>query len=68
MNHHVLLEASSNSKPDFGSVNFTWLRVRQFIGDMELLMYISNNNELLNLKINMNSVSVNMTHKQQHIW
>ena len=39
MNHHVRPEANSNSKPDFGSVNFTWLRVRQFIGDMELLMY-----------------------------
>ena len=41
MNHCVRpeAEANSNSKPDFGSVNFTWLRVRQFIGDMELLMY-----------------------------
>ena len=39
MNHHVRPEANSNSKQDFGSVNFTWLRVRQFIGDMELLMY-----------------------------
>ena len=39
MNHCVRPEANSNSKPDFGSVNFTWLRVRQFIGDMELLMY-----------------------------
>ena len=39
MNHHVHPEANSNSKQDFGSVNFTWLRVRQFIGDMELLMY-----------------------------
>ena len=37
MNHHVRPEANSNSKQDFGSVNFTWLRVRQFIGDMELL-------------------------------
>ena len=69
MNHHVRPEANSNSKPDFGLVNFTWLRVRQFIGDMELLMYQQHNsNELLNLKINMNSVSVNMTHKQQHMW
>ena len=39
MNHRVRPEANSNSKPDFGSVNFTCLRVRQFIGDMELLMY-----------------------------
>jgi len=39
MNHRLCPEANSNSKPDFGSVNFTWLRVRQFIGDMELLMY-----------------------------
>src|SRR5210317_69297 len=39
MNHHVRPEANSNSKPDFGSVSFTCLRVRQFIGDMELLMY-----------------------------
>src|SRR5210317_1490808 len=39
MNHHVRPQANSNSKPDFGSVSFTCLRVRQFIGDMELLMY-----------------------------
>ena len=39
MNHCVRPEANSNSKPDFGSVSFTCLRVRQFIGDMELLMY-----------------------------
>ena len=67
MDHCVRPDANSNSKPDFGSVNFTCLRVRQFIGDMELLMCISNNKELLNLKININSVSVNMTHRQWHI-
>ena len=39
MNHRLCPEANSNSKPDFGSVSFTCLRVRQFIGDMELLMY-----------------------------
>ena len=39
MDHCVRPDANSNSKPDFGSVNFTCLRVRQFIGDMELLMY-----------------------------
>ena len=39
MNHRVRPEANSNSKPDFGSVNFTCLRIRQFIGDMELLLY-----------------------------
>ena len=40
MNHRVCPEApNSNSKPDFGSVSFTCLRVRQFIGDMEMLMY-----------------------------
>ena len=39
MNHRLCPEANSNSKPDFGSINFTCLRVRQFIGDMELLMY-----------------------------
>ena len=37
MNHRVCPEANSN--PDFGSVNFTCLRVRQFLGDMELLMH-----------------------------
>ena len=39
MNCRVRPEAKPNSKPDFGSINFTCLRVRQFIGDMELLMY-----------------------------
>ena len=39
MDHCVRPDANSNSKPDFGSVDFTCLRVRQFIGDMELLMY-----------------------------
>ena len=39
MNHRLCPEANSNSKPDFSSINFTCLRVRQFIGDMELLMY-----------------------------
>ena len=35
MDHCVRPDANSNSKPDFGSVNFTCLRVRQFIGDMD---------------------------------
>ena len=39
MDHCVCPDANSKAKPDFGSVNFTCLRVRQFIGDMELLMY-----------------------------
>ena len=39
MDHCVRPDANSKAKPDFGSVNFTCLRVRQFIGDMELLMY-----------------------------
>jgi len=39
MNCRVRPEAKPNSKPDFGSINFTCLCVRQFIGDMELLMY-----------------------------
>ena len=30
MEHCVRPDANSNSKPDFGSVNFTCLRVRQF--------------------------------------
>ena len=65
MNHRVCPEANSN--PDFGSVNFTCLRVRQFLGDMELLMHQQQQRVAELEDKNINSVSVNMTHKQQHI-